>query len=181
MAKLKEEHQLFIAQQLGYYRSPVQIINSVKENFDADVTKQQIYHYQKQIEKEGEVSAPTQRLKEAFLTARNQFEDNKVNVGIEFRSYRQQVLQDLLDKELAKPERLQNDNKILQILEQAAKEEGGHYTNRRDITSNGKPLATVEEIAKQVYQDLITEGGNITEIIAFVTDRYKIPESVLIN
>jgi hypothetical protein len=183
MATLKEEHQIFIAQQLGYYRSPVQIIESVKDRFGVDVEKQQIYYYQQQIGKDDTNIKPrTEMLKKIFLDARQEFKDKKVEIGISFQSFRLQVLQDLLMNEMQKPAKNRNDNKIMQILEQAAKEDGLHYTNRRDITSGGKPLSTPEEIAQKVFNDLIIEAGwSAEDAMRWVANRYQIDAAKLVS
>ena len=61
--------------------------------------------------------------------------------------YRLRVLQRALDR----AEKRGNDAMVLQILETAAKESGGVFTNRRELTGKGGgPIATASVSAEEL-------------------------------
>jgi hypothetical protein len=176
MAKLKDEVKLFIIQQLAMFKTPQEVADLVKENYGLEVKRQNIFIYHPD---QGKVS---QKLKAIFSSTRKQFLETVSDIPIANQAYRIDKLQHMLDVQLRKGERI-NSMLVMNILEQAAKEVGGMFTNTRQITGkDGKPIFDTVDIAKAVFHDLINnEGFKEPDAIKFVAEHYKIPEEQLVS
>jgi hypothetical protein len=176
MPQLKEPVKVFIMQQLAMFRTPQEVSVLVKESFGLEVKRQNIFNYHPD---QGKVS---QKLKVIFETTRKQFLETVSDIPIANQAVRLQTLQKLLDNQMTNG-RMINQAMVLDILEQAAKEVGGMFTNQRQITGkDGKPLFDNAEIAKAVFNELVgQEGWKEPEALKFVADRYKVHESQLVS
>ncbi|MBY0238476.1 MAG: DUF2280 domain-containing protein [Burkholderiaceae bacterium] len=124
MAALKDEVKAFIVQALACFDKPTQVVAAVKEQFKLDVTRQQVENYD-----------PTKyagrtlniKWKTLFEDTRKRFRDQTAEIGIANRAARLRALDRMADKAEAKG----NLPLAMQIIEQAAKEVGDVYVNRR--------------------------------------------------
>ena len=133
--KLDEGVKLFIVQALACMDSPSQVAESVREEFGIEITRQHVAKYQPD-HASGKNLAPKWR--EIYRETRAEFLKNSMSVPIANKSYRLRTLQKLLGQAI----KIGNAPFVAQVLEQAAKEEGGAYTNRRELTGkDGKPMA----------------------------------------
>lgn len=136
MAALNNEVKLFIVQALACFDSPAEVSAAVKASFKLDVTRQQLQAYNP-----GTVTGArmSQTLKKVFGETRKRFVEDVSEIPIAHQSYRLRVLQ----RTLAKVETQGNTAMVAQLLEQAAKESGGAFTNRTKLEHSGS-VATPE-------------------------------------
>lgn len=134
MAALKDNVKSFIVQQLACYDTPSQVAEQVKEKFGLIVTRQQVsaYHPEHAVAK-----SLSKRWKDLFAATRKTFLEKTSEIPIANQAVRLRVLQ----RSLMTAETRGNLAMVLQILEQASKEVGGSFTNRRELTGkDGKDL-----------------------------------------
>lgn len=124
MAALSSEVKAFIVQALACFDTPSQVAEAVKREFSVEVSRQQV-----------ESHDPTKRCSktlakrwvEMFHDARKRFREETVEIPIANRAYRLRALGRMAEK----AENMKNMTLTAQLLEQAAKEVGDVYVNRR--------------------------------------------------
>lgn len=124
MAALKNEVKAFIVQALACYDTPSEVVMSVKEEFGLAVTKQQCEAYDPTKYVGRDLST---RWRVMFEDTRKRFRDEVAEIPIASRAFRLRRL----EKNLEKADRSRNVVLSNQVLEQAAKEVGDVYVNRR--------------------------------------------------
>lgn len=131
MAQLRKEVKLYIVRSLAVFNTPTEVVQAVQQEFGVTITRQKCEAYD-----------PTKRtgqnlsveLKAEFEATRKVFVENPQNIPISNLAYRQEQRQRVLD-------RIKNPKFILEVLEQGAKDVGGLYTNRKELTgAGGQPL-----------------------------------------
>ena len=159
MARLNKKVKIFIIKMLAEFGTPTETANAVKEIFNLDLTKQQCEAYDPTKRTGQELSEDFRAL---FFEHRRKANDELEAIPIANKRYRLQVLQGMVE---AYP-----DNPALtpKLIEQAAKEMGGLYTNRKEITgADGgaiqtettegnptKPLFTPDQLEGLTAQEL---------------------------
>lgn len=150
MAKLTEAVQRFIVQALACYDTPTQVADSVKEEFGLELTRQQVSTYDAS-KTTGKTMA--KKWRDLFWDTRKKFRDEVSEIPIADQAYRLRQLQRMSQ------EAMKRKNIVLaaSLLEQAAKEAGGMFTNRREVSGpNGGPIpttpTTIELVAPNVQQ-----------------------------
>lgn len=134
MATLTEPVKLFVVQALACFDTPSQVAAAVKETFGVEITRMQASTY--------DFGKPTcrglsKKLVEVFESTRTAFLAEQASIPIAQQSYRLRVLQRML----VKAEQQGNMALVAQLLEQGAKESGGAFTNRRELTgARGGPI-----------------------------------------
>lgn len=132
MAQLRKEVKLFIVRSLAVFNTPSETAQAVHQEFGVEVTKQNCEKYDP-TKRSGENLSP--ELKAEFEATRKQFLENPQHIPIANLAYRLQLMQRVINGAG------KNSVLILKTLEQAAKDEGGAFTNRKEITgADGKPL-----------------------------------------
>lgn len=126
---LKIIHKRFIVRSLAAYEAPSDVITSVKEIFDITVTKQQLQHYDPTTAAGKELSKV---LTDLFFDTRKEFEKNE-DLPIMKRIFRLKKLAYFVEQF----EKMKNYKMAAAMLEQAAKESGGMFTNRKEIGGIG--------------------------------------------
>jgi hypothetical protein len=126
MAALNENVKLFIVIALARHLTPSQVADAVKEEFDLDVNRMQIQAYDPNKVQGKHLS---KKFKEIFEKTRENFITESSQTPIALKNYRVQMLQLIFNKEY----KTGNRNAAKQTLEQAAKEEGGFFTNKVKI------------------------------------------------
>lgn len=124
MAALKDDVKAFIVQALACFDKPTQVVASVKEQFKLDVTRQQVETYDPT-----KYAGRTLNIKwrTLFEDTRTRFREETAEIGIANRAYRLRAL----DRMAEKAEIKGNVPLAMQIIEQAAKEVGEVYVNRK--------------------------------------------------
>lgn len=134
MAKLSPELKLYIVQRLAVFDLPATIIKAVKEEYGITVTSQQLQAYDPNTVNGAEMS---KKLKDVFYATRKKYLEDTSSIPITHKAHRLAVLNRLINQ----AETRGNAALAAQLLEQAAKEMGGAFTNRREISGpNGKPI-----------------------------------------
>ena len=96
-----------------------------------------------------------------FEETRKRYVEETAEIGIAQKGFRLRMLEKMFQKAMA----MQNIGKAAELLEQAAKEVGGAFTNRRELSGpDGKPVQT-ESVApadpkKQVLDELAAIFGD---------------------
>ncbi len=140
--ELDTETKIFIVQSLACFDRPSKVVKAAKEEFGVVVTRQAVHWYD--ADRKGAEEIPEQ-WREMFAAARKRFLGETAHIGISNRSVRLK----LLDRIAARGEETGNHVIVLAACEAAAKEMGGAYTNRRELTGkDGKDLpAPVASVA----------------------------------
>ncbi len=133
-ARLTEEARTFVVQALACFDAPSVVRDAVKREFGLTITAQAIEAYD-----------PTKRAgrhladkwKALFAATRETFLEDTSKIGVSHRAVRLRAI----ERMAAKAESQGNMALAAQLYEQAAKECGDAYTNRRELTGkNGAPL-----------------------------------------
>lgn len=133
-AKLSDEVKTFIVQALACFDSPSTVAAAVKAEFKIEASRQLVESHDPN-KVAGKAIAPKWR--ELFTVTRKAFLDDASQIGISHRSVRLRKL----DAQIALNEQRGNSAMVATLLEQAAKEMGGAFTNRREFTGkDGKDL-----------------------------------------
>ncbi|MEQ1454277.1 DUF2280 domain-containing protein [Acinetobacter seifertii] len=134
MAALKEPVKIFIVQSLACRDTPQEVVESVKQEFDVEISRSQCQAYDPTKYSGRNLS---QKYVELFESTREKFDEGLIDIPIANKYYRLKQYQRQLD-------RTRNVKTVLKILEQAAKDIGGQFTNRQEITGkDGGPVQTV--------------------------------------
>ncbi len=130
MAALKDDVKTFIVQALACYDTPSQVVHAVKQEFGIEVPRAQVALYDPTKTAGRSLGA---KLRDLFTATRKAFLDEAATIPIAQQAYRLRVLQRLQQQ----AESRGNAALAAQLLEQAAKEVGGAFTNRREVTGKG--------------------------------------------
>ncbi|EPY9078101.1 DUF2280 domain-containing protein, partial [Acinetobacter baumannii] len=131
MAALKEPVKIFIVQSLACRDTPQEVVENVKQEFDVEISRSQCQAYDPTKYSGRNLS---QKYVELFEKTREEFDKGLIDIPIASKYYRLKQYQKQL-------ERTRNVKTALKILEQAAKDIGGQFTNRQEITGkDGGPV-----------------------------------------
>ncbi|MDC4281924.1 DUF2280 domain-containing protein [Acinetobacter baumannii] len=134
MAALKEPVKIFIVQSLACRDTPQEVVENVKQEFDVEISRSQCQAYDPTKYSGRNLS---QKYVELFESTREKFDEGLIDIPIANKYYRLKQYQRQLEK-------TRNVKTALKILEQAAKDIGGQFTNRQEITGkDGGPVQTV--------------------------------------
>ncbi len=133
-AKLSNDVKAFIIQGLACFDTPSVVVAAVKRELGLDITRQLVESHD-HTKKSGARVAPKWRA--LFDETRKTFLEDTAPIAISHRAVRLRALQRMADK----AETQGNMALSAQLLEQAAKEQGNAFTNRRELTGkDGKEL-----------------------------------------
>lgn len=134
MAALKEPVKIYIVQALACRDTPQEVVEQVKQEFGVDISRSQCECYDPTKYSGRNLS---KKFVELFESTRERFDAGLIDIPIANKYYRLKQYQRQLD-------RTRNVKTALKILEQAAKDIGGQFTNRQEITGkDGGPVQTV--------------------------------------
>lgn len=122
MTKLTEEQKVFIVKALACFDTPSQVAEGVKEEFGIDVSRQLCATYD-----------PTKyvgrnlckKWRTIFAATRKRFTEEVSDIPIASKAFRLRALGRIAERAG------KNNILVMQALEQAAKESGGFYENRK--------------------------------------------------
>ncbi|OZI79901.1 DUF2280 domain-containing protein [Bordetella genomosp. 2] len=152
MARLNDAQKRYIVQALACYDTPAQVAEAVKEEFGLDVHRAQVAQYDP-TKVSGQDLA--KKWRDLFDDTRKRFRDEVAEIPIADQAYRLRTLQ----RAMAKAERQGNVAMVSQLLEQAAKEVGGAFTNRHKHEHggpNGGPIPTAN-LSKEEFREIARE------------------------
>lgn len=124
MATLKNEVRAFIVQAIACFDTPSQVAQAVRQEFGIELSRQQCEAYDPTKYAGRNLGKRWQIL---FHDTRKRFREETADIPIANRAYRLRAMARLIDK----AEKAKNLALALQVLEQAAKEVGDAYVNRR--------------------------------------------------
>lgn len=135
MAVLTDEAKVTLVQSLACFDTPTQAVEAVAQAHGIKIERMQAGKYDP-TKPGGRNLSP--KLKALFAATREKFLDDVSTIPIAQQAYRLRVLQ----RNLERADQRGNAAMVTSILEQAAKELGGAFTNRRELTGKGgQPLA----------------------------------------
>lgn len=150
MAKLTDAHKRFIVQGLACWDTPSQVAEAVRYEFGLDVPRTQVAQYDP-TKVAGKATA--KRWVELFWETRKRFTEEQADIAVAQQSYRLRQLGKIYERHM------QRGNVVgaAAVLEQAAKESGGMFTNKRELSGpGGGPIpmmpTTIELVAPDVQQ-----------------------------
>ena len=134
MAALDVKVKRYIVQALACFDTPSQVAVAVKDEFGFTITRQQVATYDPtKVNGRG----LSKELKALFEDTREKFKAEVESIPVAQQSYRLRVLNRMVQA----AEASNNRPLVAQLLEQAAKEVGGAYTNRREHSGPaGSPI-----------------------------------------
>ncbi|WP_369916530.1 DUF2280 domain-containing protein [Xanthomonas sp. NCPPB 3005] len=130
MAALSSEVKTFIVQQLACFDTPSQVVEAVKTEFRVTVTRQAVEGHDP-TKKAGARLA--QRWVDLFNETRERFRSDTADIPIANKAFRLRAL----NRMATRAETMKNLPLAAQLIEQAAKEAGGAYTNRHELSGPG--------------------------------------------
>ncbi|AGN78966.1 DUF2280 domain-containing protein [Pseudomonas sp. GD03651] len=133
MAALKSDVKAFIVQALACFDTPTQVSQAVKQEFDIDVTRQQVEQHDPTKRAGANLAAKWRTL---FEDTRKRFREETAEIPIANRAFRLRGLGRMAEK----AENMRNLALTAQLYEQAAKECGDMYVNRK--LEPDKPLGS---------------------------------------
>ena len=155
MATLKEPVKIFIVQSLACRDTPQEVAELVKQEFKISIDRVQVAAYDPTKAAGKNLS---KKFVELFHKTRADFDAGLIDIPIANKHYRLKQYQKQLERNA------KNTVMSLKILEQAAKDCGGQFTNKQEITGAGGgpiqqeikevPRFTPEELAKLTPQEL---------------------------
>lgn len=158
MAALKDEVKLFIVQALACYDTPTQVAKAVKEEFGLDVLRQQVACYDPNCYVGRNLS---QKWRTVFNDTRAKFRDEVAEIPIASRAFRLRALARMAQQ----AEGMRNIALAVQVIEQAAKEVGDVYVNRKlevDKSQDEEIKRLEIERRKAELKQMETGGGDQT-------------------
>ncbi len=152
MAALKNEVKSFIVQALACFDTPSQVAEAVKNEFGVALTRQQ-------VESHDPTKASSKGLAAKWVTlfhdTRKRFREETAEIPIANRAYRLRALGRMAEK----AENMKNMALTAQLLEQAAKEVGDVYVNRR--LDPEKPLGSQADQQHAVAEYTLEPDENV--------------------
>ena len=124
MPTLTDEIRTFIVKSLACFDTPSRVVEAVRKNFGIELTRQHVYAYDP---KSSQRLAP--RWRQIHAATRQAFLSEVAEVGIAQKTVRLAMLDRMVHESMA-------DNRFTRaagFLQQAAKEVGGMYENRRPV------------------------------------------------
>ena len=135
MATLKEPVKIFIVQSLACRDTPQEVAEAVKQEFKIELDRRQCASYDPTKPAGQNLS---KKFVQLFNETREKFDAGLIDIPIANKHFRLKQYQKQLERNA------KNTVMSLKILEQAAKDIGGQFTNRQEITGkDGKPIETV--------------------------------------
>jgi len=138
--KLTVEQQTYVVQALACFDTPMVVAAAIKKEFDVVVSPQGIEVYDPNKRAGRKLS---KRWRALFEETRKAFLEDTSKIGISHRAVRLRALQRMAEK----AETQGNMVLAASLMEQAAKEVGDSFTNRRELTGkNGEALAFAHKV-----------------------------------
>lgn len=128
--KLEDKHKRFIVLALACYDTPTQVAEAFKEEFGEVIVRAQVGEYNPTLVGGRKLG---KEWRDLFHATRKAFIEEVSKIPIANQAVRLRTLQ----RRLERAEKSNNAVLVLQILEQAAKEVGGAYGDKRRVELSG--------------------------------------------
>ena len=137
MAALKEPVKIFIVQALACRDTPQEVADQVLQEFGVKIDRKQCQLYDPTKAAGKNLS---KKFVDLFHKTRADFDAGLIDIPIANKHYRLKQYQKQLERNA------KNTVMSLKILEQAAKDCGGQFTNKQEITgAGGGPIETINQ------------------------------------
>jgi hypothetical protein len=149
MPTLTTDQKVFIVSSFARYHSVSDVVRDLKERFGVDVEGAQLYGYHP----DNANFRAAQKWKTLFESERKKFLDNVGSIGIAQKTVRLQRLEHLCVLALQR----KNVKLAAELMEQAAKEMGEVFSNRREVRAESRSITatmTTEELRNEIINDL---------------------------
>ncbi|QXX79000.1 DUF2280 domain-containing protein [Alcaligenes faecalis] len=157
MAKLNEAVQRFIVQALACYDTPSQVAEAVKEEFGIEITRQQAASYDP-TKTMGKTLA--KKWRDLFDETRTRFRREVAEIPIADQAFRLRQLHRMANEAM----RRKNIVLAASLMEQAAKEMGGMFTNKRELSGpGGKPME---------HRTVVVDEKSVAAAVSALEDEY---------
>lgn len=134
MAKLTDTHRRFIVQALACWDTPQEVADAVKAEFNVDMHRAQVAQYDATKVSGKDMAA---KWRDLFHATREAYRKAAAEIPIAEQAFRLRSLGKIHERHMARG----NLGGAAAVLEQAAKEVGGAFTNRREHTgADGGPI-----------------------------------------
>ena len=154
--------QKFIVELLACYESPSDVAKAVLHEFDLHVSKQQVEYYD--ATKRASAKGLSKKLTEHFRSVRKAYnQDHAANLGQ--LDYRNGIRSFMVRSALARG----NFPLVDSLLVNAAKDQGGAFTNRRELTGKDGGAIRISdedkrrELAGKMFEKLLADGKSKEE------------------
>ena len=137
--RLKTEHKAFLVVQFALWRTPTEAADAFLEEFGIEISRQAALVWDIGPERPHRRKAAPEKLVALFDEARERAISATTDVPVAHQAYRLREIQGMYKKARGRG----NDKFAAELLEQAAKESGGAFTNKRDLTSDGKAIKAI--------------------------------------
>jgi hypothetical protein len=150
MARLSVDVITFIVTRLACFERPMEVQKAVTDTFKVTVPLPHIMYYDPTTSGTG----VGRKWRKLFEKTRDEFTRETAHIPIAHKSVRLSRLQRLLDK----AEEMRNIPVAGQLIEQAAKEVGGAYTNRH-VLESADPAADLARVLGMNREDVLAALG----------------------
>lgn len=157
MPALSPDIKTFIVQQLACFDTPTQVVDAVKSEY-GQVVSRQVVEGHDPTKKAGQKLA--KRWVDLFNETRERFKTETADIPIANKAYRLRALHRMA----VRAESIKNMALAAQLMEQAAKETGGAYTNKQQLEHsgpNGAPIQSADmtpgrfrDVARGLLEDV---------------------------
>jgi hypothetical protein len=126
---LNDEQQIYVVTELARFTTPTQVQGAIKKEWDVEMSLQAIEGYDPTTV-QGAKLRP--ELRTLFYRERALAKKNIDSLGITHVAYRLRELQGVLDRAKSR----KNDKMIMDVMQQAAREVGGSFTNKVHVQND---------------------------------------------
>ncbi|ENV69769.1 MULTISPECIES: DUF2280 domain-containing protein [Acinetobacter] len=155
MATLKEPVKIFIVQSLACRDTPQEVAELVKQEFKISIDRVQVASYDPTKAAGKNLS---KKFVELFHKTRADFDAGLIDIPIANKHYRLKQYQKQLERNA------KNTVMSLKILEQAAKDCGGQFTNKQEITgAGGGPIQNENTVVVTATDEQVRQAINELE------------------
>jgi len=125
--KMVDAQKSAVVIMLACYWTPTEVVTYVSEEWDIDIRKQSVQRYDP-TKHNGQRSL-AKKWCDLFHATRHRFLTDAAMHAVSKMPYRMGIYQKVIDGAL----KMRNYDMVLRAMEQAAKDEGGSYTNRQKV------------------------------------------------
>ena len=155
MAALKEPVKIFIVQALACHDTPQEVADQVLQEFGVKIDRKQCQLYDPTKAAGKNLS---KKFVELFHKTRADFDAGLIDIPIANKHYRLKQYQKQLERNA------KNTVMSLKILEQAAKDCGGQFTNKQEITgAGGGPIQNENTVVVTATDEQVRQAINELE------------------
>lgn len=140
--QLTEDQKLFIVELLATFHRPSQVVALLREQYGIEATRQQVDAYNPATLAGRRLSA---ELRDHFAEIRKAFLADRESIAIAQVNYRQRIRDEMLSELMDLPANRRNPMLLMDLLEQAAKDEGGYWVKEK-TTEGFDTLRSLREL-----------------------------------